>query len=128
MSRRTKGILIFIGLLLAGGIILSLVFRKPTRVDKSLATYRGKLEDYQGDKRLIVAFTASWASVWKLSAEELKKLDFSRFDLCILDEAVDRAELKRHGIDFLPTIALIEEGRITKRVQNMTNIDQIKHW
>jgi len=121
-------ILLIIGILFAVGIVVFLLLRKPSPVDKSLATYTGRVEDYRGSKKLIVAFTASWASVWKLTAAELKKLDFSRFDLCVLDDALDHPEIKRHGIDFLPTVALVEGGQLTKRVQNMTSIEQIKDW
>jgi hypothetical protein len=97
-------------------------------VDKSMATYRGPIAEYRGSKRLVAAFTASWAPVWAVTHEELKKLDRERFDLMILDDAVDRSEIRRYGVDFLPTIALVEGGRITQRVQNLTSIDQIKDW
>jgi preprotein translocase subunit SecG len=121
-------LLLIIGILFAIGIVVFLHLRKPKPVDKSAATYTGEIEAYRGNKKLIVVFTASWASVWKLTAVELRKLDFTRFDLCILDDAVDRPEIKRHGITFLPTVALVEAGQLTKRVQNMTSIEQIKDW
>jgi hypothetical protein len=93
-----------------------------------MATYRGPISEYAGSKKLVVAFTASWASAWMLSGEELKKIDRERFDLVILDDAVDHAEIQTFGVDFLPTVALIEGGRITRRVQNLTSIDQIRDW
>ncbi|MEI7730764.1 MAG: hypothetical protein WCO56_14420 [Verrucomicrobiota bacterium] len=120
--------LLIIGILFAVGIVVFLLFRKPKLVDKSAATYTGRIEDYRGNKRLIVVFTASWASVWKLTEETLKSLDFTRFDLCILDDAVDRQEIRRHGITLLPTVALVEAGHLTKRIQNMTSIEQLKDW
>jgi hypothetical protein len=119
---------IIIGVLCAIGVVVFFLNRKPTLVDKSLATYSGKLEDYRGGKKLIVVFTAAWASTWKLTEAELKKLDISQYDLCIFDDAVDRSEIRRYKIDFLPTVTLVENGTITKRVQNMTSIEQIKDW
>lgn len=125
-----KLFLIIVGILAFSVLVALLLLRKPSVVNKSLATYTGKIEDYRGGKKLLVAFTASWASVSKITLEELKKLDLSRFDLCILDDddAVDQPEIKRLGIDFLPTIALVEDGKLTKRVQNMMSIEQIKDW
>jgi hypothetical protein len=108
--------------------VLFLVLRKPKLVDKSFATYTGQASNYQGGKKLIVAFTASWASVWSLTASELQKLDKERFDLCILDATIDRDEVRRFGITFFPTIALVENGTITKRAQNVTSIEQLKDW
>jgi hypothetical protein len=119
---------IIIGLFFAILIVVFIIQRKPKLVDKSLATYVGKPEDYHGEKKLIVAFTAAWTGVWKLTEGELKKLDYSRYDLCILDTSVERSEIQRYKIDFFPTVALFENGTITKRVQNMTSIDQIKDW
>jgi thioredoxin-like negative regulator of GroEL len=98
------------------------------KIDKSLATYSGEVVDYRGSKKLVVAFTASWASFWKLTEQELAKLDKSRFELCILDENIDREQIRKFGIDFLPTVALVENGKITKRVRNLASIDQIKDW
>lgn len=121
-------ILLIIGILLAVGIVVLRLLLKPKPVDKSAATYTGRIEDYRGNKKLVVVFTASWASVWNLTAVELRKLDFARFDLCILDDAIDRSEIKRHGITLLPTVALLEAGQFTKRVQNLTSIAQIKDW
>ena len=123
-----KILLIIPGVLVLLVILFYLFIRKPKPVDKSLATYAGRIEDYQGDKKLIVVFTASWASVWKVTVEALRKLDFARFDLHILDDATDRPEIKRHGITLLPTVALVENGRMTKSIPNMTSIDQIKDW
>jgi thioredoxin-like negative regulator of GroEL len=98
------------------------------KIDKSLATYSGEVSAYSGSKKLVVAFTASWASFWKLSEQELRKLDKTRFDLCILDADHDREQVRKFGVDLLPTVALIEDGKITKRVQNLASIDQLKDW
>jgi hypothetical protein len=108
--------------------VLFLVLRKPKVVDKSFATYAGPIAEYRGNKKLVVAFTASWASFWKVTASELQKLDKARFDLCILDMTVDGAEVRRFGITFLPTVALVENGVITKRAQNVASIEQLKDW
>jgi hypothetical protein len=121
-------IAIAIGVLCIVAVIAFLVLRKPKLVDKSFATYAGAIGDYRGGKKLIVAFTASWASVWAVTAPELRKLDTQKFDLCILDASVDRDEVRRFGITFLPTVALVEDGKITKRVQNLTSIDQLRDW
>lgn len=98
------------------------------KVDKSLATYSGEVTGYRGGKKLVVAFTASWASSWKLTEGELAKLDKTRFDLCIIDEATDREQIRKFGVDLLPTVALVEDGKIAKRVQNLVSIDQLKAW
>ena len=119
---------IIIVVVLAVIVGLILLTRKPKAVDKSCATYRGAVADYRGEKKLVVAFTASWASVWKLTEQELKKLDLTEFDLCILDQAVDQDEIRSYGIDFLPTVALVKDGKIMKRVQNVTNIEQLQDW
>lgn len=108
-------------------LVTFLALKKPKPVDKSLATYTGKIEDYSGSKRLIVVFTASWASVWKVTAEALKQVDRARFDLSIVDDT-DRATINKYGVTILPTVALIQNGRITKSVPNLTTIDQIKDW
>lgn len=105
-----------------------LLVRKPRTADKSIATYHGPVSEYRGGKKLIVVFTASWASFWKLTAEELSKLDKQRFDLAILDQATDEAEIRKFSITFLPTVALVEEGRITRKVQNLSDIAQIRDW
>lgn len=108
--------------------VLFWLLRKPRAIDQSLASYAGKIEDYRGDKKLIVAFTAPWASVWKLTEAELGKLDRTRFELCIVDAAVDREIVKTLRIDFFPTVARVENGKTTKRIQNLTKIDQLKDW
>jgi thioredoxin-like negative regulator of GroEL len=118
-------IVIVIVLIAIVGLILS---RRTKSVDKSFATYKGNVANYDGKKKLIVVFTASWASAWKLTEQELKKLDFTKFDLCILDQSVDKDEIRKYGIDFLPTVALFEKGKIVKKVQNLSNIEQIKDW
>ncbi len=124
----TVKIILAIAVLCVVSMVLFLVLRKPKPVDKSFATYTGAVGDYRGGKKLVVAFTASWAGVWAVSAPELRKLDTQKFDLCILDATVDRDEVRRFGITFLPTIALVEDGKITKRVQNLTSIEQLKDW
>jgi len=121
-------IAIAIGVLCVVVVLALLVLRQPKPVDKSFATYTGGIGGYRGGKKLIVAFTASWASVWAVTAPELRKLDTQKFDLCILDASVDRDEVRRFGITFLPTVALVEDGKITKRVQNLTSIDQLRDW
>ncbi len=63
---------IIIVIVLAEIVGLILLTHKPKTVDKSSSTYRGNVADYHGPKKLIVAFTASWASVWKLTEQELK--------------------------------------------------------
>lgn len=108
--------------------VVYLVIRKPKAIDKSLATYTGPVVEYAGEKKLIVAFAASWASVWIVTEQELGKLDRSKFDLCILDQAYDQDEIRSFGITFLPTVALIEDGKIIKREQNLMSIDQLKDW
>ncbi len=123
-------------LVLGIGIVLVLIgvaylaLNKPKLVDKSNQTYTGKVSEYRGDKKLLVAFTASWASVWMLTNEELKKLDATKYDLLIFDEGIeaDRQEIKRFGIDFLPTVALIESGKIIKKAQNLSDISQLTNW
>ncbi len=123
-----KILLIAFGVLALLAFLALLLTRKSKPVDTSLATYTGRIEDYRGDKKLVVVFTASWASVWKVTVEELRKLDFARFDLRIIDESTEHPEIKRHGITFLPTVALVENGRITKSIPNLTRINQIKDW
>ena len=123
-----KILLIAFGVLALLAFLALLLTRKPKPVDTSLATYTGRIEDYRGDKKLVVVFTASWASVWKVTVEELRKLDFARFDLRIIDESTEHPEIKRHGITLLPTVALVENGRITKSIPNLTRINQIKDW
>lgn len=120
--------LIVIVLACSVGAVLFWIFRKPKVVDKSLATYTGKIEDYRGNKKLIVAFTASWASFWKLTESELQKLDKDAFDLCIVDDALEHSIVKSFGINFLPTVALVEHGKITKKIQNLSSIDLLKDW
>ena len=125
--RRTEIVFSTDGVALLAFLAL-LLTRKSKPVDTSLATYTGRIEDYRGDKKLVVVFTASWASVWKVTVEELRKLDFARFDLRIIDESTEHPEIKRHGITLLPTVALVENGRITKSIPNLTRINQIKDW
>ena len=57
-----------VGVLFLLVIVGFFLTRKPRPVDHSLATYTGKIEDYRGKKKLLVVFTASWASVWKVTA------------------------------------------------------------
>lgn len=123
-----KIFIITLGILALLAFLAFLFNRKPKPVDASLATYTGRIEDYRGDKKLVAVFTASWASVWKVTVEELRKLDFGRFDLRIVDDSTERPEIKRHGITLLPTVVLVESGRITKSIPNLTRIDQIKDW
>ena len=123
-----KILLIAFGVLALLAFLAVLLTRKSKPVDTSLATYTGRIEDYRGDKKLVVVFTASWASVWKVTVEELRKLDFARFDLRIIDESTEHPEIKRHGITLLPTVALVENGRITKSIPNLSRINQIKDW
>ena len=122
-----KIFVVIVALCILGSVVFWLL-RRPKPVDKSFATYTDPIADHRGDKKLVVAFTASWASVWAATASELKKLDSEKFDLCILDASVDRDEVRRFGITFFPTVALIEHGKITKSAQNLMSIDQLKDW
>lgn len=115
-------------ILLGTALAAVLVACSAKKIDKSLATYRGDVGAYTGSKKLVVAFTASWASFWRVTEQELAKLDKTRFDLCILDADVDREQIRKFGVDFLPTVALVQDGQITKRIQNLANIDQLKDW
>ncbi len=108
-------------------IAFVLVGRKPDSVDKSLSTYSGAVSDYRGDKKLVVAFTASWASFWKITSQELSKLDKTKYDLCILDNSVDKVEIQKFGIKFLPTVVIIENGKIIKTIQNLSKIEQLNN-
>ena len=119
---------IVIAVIVLVGAVVFFATRKPKPVDKSIATYHRPVAEYSGGKKLIVAFTASWASVWQVTAVELAKLDHEKYDVCILDDAVDHEELAAFGIKFLPTVALVENGKIIKSVQNMMSIDQLKEW
>ena len=121
-----------IGLIITGlvviGCVVVLLLRKPKLVDKSLATYTGRVAEYKGSKKLIVCFTASWASFWALTAAELAKIDREKFDLCIVDASADQQEVRAFGISFFPTVALIENGQIAKRAQNLSSIEQLRDW
>ena len=110
------------------GVVAFFLLRKPKLVDKSFATYGGRVADYKGKKKLVVAFTVTWASFWVVTASELKKLDTQKFDLCILDATVDQSEIRSFGITFFPTVALVEDGKILKSVQNLNSIELLKGW
>ena len=123
-----KIFVVVIGIFVVSCIAAIAILGKSKPVDKSGQTYSGKINDYSGNKKLIVAFTASWASVWIVTGEEIKKIDKDRFDLLILDSDVDKDEFVKFKISHLPTVALFENGVIIKKYQNLMNIDQITDW
>src|SRR4051812_8479196 len=122
-----KYIIATLAIVVGIGIIV-LACRPKKVVDRSMQTNAGSIEGYRGNKKLLVAFTASWASVWAATKEELRKIDHAKYDLAVVDVGTDRDAVSKWGIDILPTVALVEDGKIVKKQPNLMDIKQIEAW
>jgi hypothetical protein len=69
-------------LILAVLVVVAIAYylmRKPSEpIPEVVSTYEGRPEEHTGDKILLVAVYAKWASVWRATAEVLSGLDTSR--------------------------------------------------
>ena len=119
-----KYLLIAVALLVVG-LIAFVMTRKPEPITEVVATYDGNPEEYNGNKTLLVAVHAKWASVWRATAEVLANLDTEQYDIKLLNADEDRDAVKALGVDIIPTVIVFKDGAEIARLPNMMNANQL---
>lgn len=111
-----------VGILLAVGWLL---IRRPKYEPTIESTYQGEPMEYQGEKTLIVAVYAPWAGVWNVTEAELAKLDKTRYDLALISADNEKERVRSLQVEIVPTVLVIRDGKILKRLPNLMSLDQI---
>ncbi len=119
-----KYLLICVALVMLAWVIYALS-RKSEPITEVIATYDGRPEDYNGNKTLLVAVHAKWASVWRVTAEVLANLDTKKYDIMLINADNDSAAVKKLGVDIIPTVIVFKDGSEVTRLPNMMNVDQL---
>lgn len=119
-----KYILIVAGLFALGLIVFTLT-RKSESIPKVNATYNGLPEDHRGEKTLLVAVHAKWASVWLVTAGVLANLDSDKYDIMLINADDSHDAVKSLGVEIIPTVIVYQHGKEIARLPNMMNADQL---
>ncbi len=89
------------------------------------ASYTGRPEDYSGDKILLVAVYADWASVWRMTAQVLSELDPDKYDIQLIDANSNPEMVKSLGADIIPTVIVFQNGKETGKHPNLTSAEDL---
>ena len=120
-----KKFLILLAIVALGAFIWK-VSRKSSYEPSLQPTYRGDPFAYAGNKTLVVAVYAGWASVWTAATEsELAKLDMEKYDLCLVSADNDREMTKRLGADIVPTVFVFRDGKVAESFPNLMSVEAI---
>lgn len=120
-----KSVLIIVGLIAAVAVVWYLARRRGESAVALLPTYEGAIDHYRGGKILLVAVHASWAPVWRVTAEALTKADPVLYDLKLIDADRDKQAVRDLGVDIVPTVIVYKDGHEVGRCPNMMSLDQL---
>ena len=118
-------IIIFLPFIIIYKLLKIVGFVKDKRLDQSTETYGGHPLAYNGEKELVVISGADYASITKFSISEVEKLDRKAYEISILDANIDMEIIRDLKMTHLPTVCVFKNGKEIKRIQNLTDIDQI---
>jgi hypothetical protein len=88
-------------------------------------SYDGDPASHDGDKTLLVAIYADWASVWKATADVLAKVDRTKYDIKLIEADGNREAVRKLGVDIVPTVIVYRDGKEIARLPNMMSADQL---
>jgi hypothetical protein len=120
-----KPLLVLIGLVILIAIVWVVLKRKPYEPTIQ-STYQGEPSDYRGGKTLLVAVYAPWAPVWQATEAELAKVDKSKYDILLVSADREKDKVRTLGVNIVPTVLVIQDGKTIKTLPNMMSIDQIQ--
>ena len=102
---------------------------KTVKVAEYQNTFEGDPLDYAGDRPLVVAIWADWASLWKMAtgpALERLKLEYAGCCEFAYIECKDSGIKDHFKADVLPLVILYHRGTEIARYPNLMSEDQIK--
>jgi hypothetical protein len=117
--------LIVIGVVVVVAILGYLARRRREPAVALSPTYDGAIDQYRGGKTLLVAVHASWAPVWRATAEALTKVDPALYDIKLIDANRDKHAVRDLGVEIIPTVIAYKDGHEVARCPNMMSIDQL---
>ena len=120
-----KNAFIVVGIVAVVAIVWHLARRLRKSAVALFPTYEGPIDQYRGGKTLLVAVHASWASVWRATAEALTKADPALYDIKLIDADRDAQAVRDLGVDIIPTVIVFKDGHEVARRPNMMSIDQL---
>lgn len=113
-------------LLIAVAVIVWFLTRKPRESAVAVtSTYDGPIDRYSGDKTLLVAIHARWASVWPATADALSKVDIAKYDIKLIDADQNKEAVHDLGVKIIPTVIVYNSGKEVTRLPNMMSLDQL---
>jgi len=119
---KTALILLAIAVLIA----LAWAFLRKSNYEPAIpSTYTGDPFAYDGNKTLVVAVYAPWASVWRATEPELAKLDLSKYDLRLVSADREAELARRFGGTIVPTVYVFQNGKIVKTLPNLMRIEDV---
>jgi len=120
-----KTALVFLGIAVLVALAWAIT-RRSTYQPSIPSTYSGDPFAYDGDKTLVVAVYAPWASVWKVTESELAKLDLSKHDLRLVSADSERELSKRLGTKIVPTVFVFRDGQVVQMLPNMMRLQDLQ--
>jgi len=119
-------------LLLAPIVIPLKLLKRLTGSDKK-PEYSSTIEcdplTYTGDRPLVVALWATWATVWKVSTAQIiheVKNEFAGRCEFIYVEGIDRSIGAKYGVKVLPAVLVFHGGKEVARFINLLNADELR--
>ena len=119
-----KPILIILGIIVLAAF-LWIITRDSSYQPSLQSTYDGDPFAYDGNKTLVVAVYAPWASVWKVTESELAKLNLQRYDLRLVSADSERELARRLGTNIVPTVFVFRDGKTLQSFPNLMRIDEL---
>jgi thioredoxin-like negative regulator of GroEL len=90
-----------------------------------VSSYGGVIEDYQGEKTLLVVVKAKWASVWRATGDVLSGLDRAEYDFVIIDADDNPDKVRELGVTIIPTVIVYQDNKEVTRLPNMMSAEQL---
>lgn len=92
-------------------------------------TLEGDPTSYTGERPVVVALWATWASVWNTATEQivvdLQNKFASRCEFVYV-EATSRGVLEKFGADVVPTVIVLERGQEVGRFVNLLDSEELE--
>jgi thioredoxin-like negative regulator of GroEL len=84
---------------------------------------------YQGERPVVVALWATWASVWSVATERIMldlQAEFSGRCEFVYVEAVSKDVEQRYGVSVVPAVLVFQHGREAARFINLLEADELR--
>jgi thioredoxin-like negative regulator of GroEL len=93
------------------------------------STLEGDPLAYSGERPVVVALWATWASVWSAATEQIVRDLHSEFaGKCefVYIEATGRSVLEKYGVEVIPTVLVFHGGREVGRFINLLEAAELR--